>query len=120
MSVNGGGVVTKEIFDHPREYICNVRKLDVVLPHKGMLEWTTSAEAEYKPRRIRDCLYIFHQQICENAGLTLYCSTFDDTVGIDVMAVRHTALLRRVLRGPTLRVPVQNSFPPRQSRLVEE
>ena len=62
--------------------------LDVVLPHKGMLERTTSAEAESRVPRIRECASILHREISEIAGLMFFCPTFVDVVGIETVVVR--------------------------------
>jgi hypothetical protein len=63
----------------------------VVLRHKGMLERTTSAEAECSVLRIRECGDIVPQKVRDKGSLMLFCLRFDDAVGMDDSAVRQTA-----------------------------
>jgi hypothetical protein len=67
----------------------------VVLPRKGMLERTTSVEAECSVLRIRECGDIIPQKIRDKGGLTVFCLTFDDVVGMDDATVRQTAGILR-------------------------
>ena len=58
-------------------------RMNVALPYRGMLERTTSAEAESSVPRNPDCEAILHHELRENIGSALFCPGFAVVMGMD-------------------------------------